>query len=297
MNRILKSLKRPKHLKRIVAILLIFGMFVSAGLAYATSEDIETSDAYDRNEIIERLGIANNFAVFAKNFNNNNHMEGSIAVENLLGASSNLGNSDSVYTYTNQKEFNITISKSLEGEITSEQTFTIGAYQKNPDGSYTLIKTVNVTTDLTGQGSANMDTTGMLPGTEYYFFEIGDNGPITGSTGVINGQDYQVTVSSTSGSNTIVTPTTGVGNTSYIENFYNGNESIELFQSNNSEKATVVIGQNNQYSSDNNNQNVVTGVDGLNYKLGPNVNVNQVTGEFPIDFDNELKNLADFSAE
>ena len=55
-----------------------------------------------------------------KNFTNNNHMEGSIAVENLLGASSNLGNTDNVYIYTEQSVFNIKITKTLGGQITTD---------------------------------------------------------------------------------------------------------------------------------------------------------------------------------
>ena len=225
-------------------------------------------------------------------------MEGSIAVENLLGASSNLGNTDNVYIYTEQSVFNIKITKTLGDQITTAQTFKIGAYLKNSDGSYTLIKTVDITTDLSGNGSAILDTTGLIPGMEYYFFEIDDNGqPITSNTGIINGQEYTVSVSTSLDSNVIETPSSGVSNVSYIENFYNGNEGIELFQSNNKEKASVIAGKDNQYSSVNNNQNIITGVDGTNYKLGPNVNVNLVNGQFPIDFDSELTNLANFSSK
>lgn len=298
MKKIFKPLKLAKYVKQIAVFILLFAIFAGAGLTHATHGSSGNVKTYSQDEIIKSLGQANNFAVFAKNFTNNNHMEGSIAVENLLGASSNLGNTDNVYIYTEQSVFNIKITKTLGGQITTAQTFKIGAYLKNSDGSYTLIKTVDITTDLSGNGSAILDTTGLIPGMEYYFFEIDDNGqPITSNTGIINGQEYTVSVSTSLDSNVIETPSSGVSNVSYIENFYNGNEGIELFQSNNKEKASVIAGKDNQYSSVNNNQNIITGVDGTNYKLGPNVNVNLVNGQFPIDFDSELTNLANFSSK
>lgn len=298
MKKIFKPLKLAKYVKQIAVFILLFAIFAGAGLTHATHGSSGNVKTYSQDEIIKSLGQANNFAVFAKNFTNNNHMEGSIAVENLLGASSNLGNTDNVYIYTEQSVFNIKITKTLGGQITTAQTFKIGAYLKNSDGSYTLIKTVDITTDLSGNGSAILDTTGLTPGMEYYFFEIDDKGqPITSNTGIINGQEYTVSVTTSLDSNVIETPSSGVSNVSYIENFYNGNEGIELFQSNNKEKASVIAGKDNQYSSVNNNQNIITGVDGTNYKLGPNVNVNLVNGQFPIDFDSELTNLANISSK
>ena len=259
MKKIFKPLKLAKYVKQIAVFILLFAIFAGAGLTHATHGSSGNVKTYSQDEIIKSLGQANNFAVFAKNFTNNNHMEGSIAVENLLGASSNLGNTDNVYIYTEQSVFNIKITKTLGGQITTAQTFKIGAYLKNSDGSYTLIKTVDITTDLSGNGSAILDTTGLIPGMEYYFFEIDDNGqPITSNTGIINGQEYTVSVTTSLDSNVIETPSSGVSNVSYIENFYNGNEGIELFQSNNKEKASVIAGKDNQYSSVNNNQNIIT---------------------------------------
>ncbi|MFQ6794272.1 MAG: SpaA isopeptide-forming pilin-related protein [Thomasclavelia sp.] len=293
MKRSFKSFKLPKAIRRVFALLLVCGVFAVAGLAYATGEN----NSMNRDSIIESLGQANNFAVFAENFTNNNHMEGSIAVKNLLGASSNMGNTDNVYSYTEQSVLNIKIEKTVTNLENLAKTFNIGIYQKNSNGSYALIDSVTINTDNTGKGSTNVDTTKLVPNTKYYFFEIDDEGnPITGNSGVIGGQEYNVSISSSSSeSSTIDTPAYGVGNVSYIENFYNGNESIELFQSNNKQKPTVVVGKDNKYSAVNNNQNVLTGVDGKNYKLGPNATVIMVEDSFPINFEKELENLANVS--
>lgn len=293
MKRSFKSFKLPKAIRRVFALLLVCGVFAVAGLAYADGEN----NSINRDSIIESLGQANNFAVFAENFTNNNHMEGSIAVKNLLGASSNMGNTDNVYSYTEQSVLNIKIEKTVTNLENLAKTFNIGIYQKNSNGSYALIDFVTINTDNTGKGSTNVDTTKLVPNTKYYFFEIDDEGnPITGNSGVIGGQEYKVSISSSSSeSSTIDTPAYGVGNVSYIENFYNGNESIELFQSNNKQKPTVVVGKDNKYSAVNNNQNVLTGVDGKNYKLGPNATVIMVEDSFPINFEKELENLANVS--
>lgn len=77
MKRSFKSFKLPKAIRRVFALLLVCGVFAVAGLAYATGEN----NSINRDSIIESLGQANNFAVFAENFTNNNHMEGSIAVK------------------------------------------------------------------------------------------------------------------------------------------------------------------------------------------------------------------------
>lgn len=208
-----------------------------------------------------------------------------------------MGNTDNVYSYTEQSVLNIKIEKTVTNLENLAKTFNIGIYQKNSNGSYALIDSVTINTDNTGKGSTNVDTTKLVPNTKYYFFEIDDEGnPITGNSGVIGGQEYKVSISSSSSeSSTIDTPAYGVGNVSYIENFYNGNESIELFQSNNKQKPTVVVGKDNKYSAVNNNQNVLTGVDEKNYKLGPNATVIMVEDSFPINFEKELENLANVS--
>ena len=136
MKKIFKPLKLAKYVKQIAVFILLFAIFAGAGLTHETHGSSGNVKTYSQDEIIKSLGQANNFAVFAKNFTNNNHMEGSIAVENLLGASSNLGNTDNVYIYTEQSVFNIKITKTLGGQITTAQTFKIGAYLKNSDGSY-----------------------------------------------------------------------------------------------------------------------------------------------------------------
>lgn len=295
MKRSFKSFKLPKAIRRVFALLLVCGVFAVAGLAYATGEN----NSMDRDSIIESLGQANNFAVFAKNFTNDNHMEGSIAVENLLGASSNLGNTNLVYNYdTEESDLNITIEKTVTKLKDLKKSFNIGIYQKNTDNSYTLIDTVTIKTDANGKGSANVDTSKLDSNTKYYFFEIdGENNPITGDTGVIGGQEYTVSISSSSSSyNVIDTPAYGVGNTSYIENFKGGGNGVELFQGNSYQKATVVIGKGNQYSI-NGGQIDLIGVDGSQYRLGTtnNVNVIQAEDSFPIDFTNEFNNLINVS--
>ena len=81
---------------------MVTGNFQMDSFSGVTETYGASGSSMSRSEIVSDLGIAQNFAVFATNFNNDNHMEGAIAVQHFLGNSSSLGNTDAVYNYTTQ---------------------------------------------------------------------------------------------------------------------------------------------------------------------------------------------------
>lgn len=246
-----------------------------------------------RDAVVSALGLAQNFAVFAINFNNNNHMEGSIAVKNLNGASSNIGNTDQVYNYTTN--FKVTITKNAAGESGQNNKFKFGFYKKSGE-NYELVTDVgdagyvSVTTDGNGNGSTVVTSDKFSPKTIYYVFEVDDNNnPVVNGNGTIGGVDYQVTYSTNGiqGDNTV----SSVGNASYIEYFKQPGCGVELFQSNGVVRPSVVIGETNTVSFQNANQGTITGTDGSTYNITDQVEITKVNGTFPINFENELTRL------
>ncbi len=250
-----------------------------------------------RDEIISQLGIAANFAVFAIDFTNDNHMEGAIAVKNLNGISSNLGNTERVYNYA--PDFDVTITKTVEGAGSKQGTFKFGFFTKDGD-SYTLadgIDYVYVTTDENGKGSTTVESMQFSGDKVYYVFEIDNEGnPIIEGEGTANGKSYEVSYTSNSIYDT--SKVVSVGNTSYVEFLKQpGGSGTEMLQDNVYLTPELVIGETNTIDDTSiPNVYLLYGADGSEYRVKKEHSVKKVEGEFPIDFDAEFDRLANASA-
>lgn len=175
---------------------------------------LSSTESLTLDDVLDRLGDANQFAVFAENMDGEGHMEGNIAVKNLTLKSTNLGigDTDSVYNDGDRKYFSVRVHKKLEGTGGENKTYYFGAYETSsikdgiPSGS--PVKTC----EITGEGTAVM--TGLTRGTSYTIFELtGQNGkPLANGA---SGDGF--TVSYEEGT----VESTGKNNISYIENILN----------------------------------------------------------------------------
>ena len=130
-----------------------------------------------RSQIVSDLGIAQNFAVFAINFTNDNHMEGAIAVKNLNGNTNSLGNTDAVYQ--NTTKFDLVIKKKMSGSAGKNTTFKFGIYTKDNSGYQVVpgLDNIQITTNDKGEGiSDTIDSSNFNTNQKYYVFEIDDSG-------------------------------------------------------------------------------------------------------------------------
>ena len=251
-----------------------------------------------RSQIVSDLGIAQNFAVFAINFTNDNHMEGAIAVKNLNGNTNSLGNTDAVYQ--NTTKFDLVIKKKMSGSAGKNTTFKFGIYTKDNSGYQVVpgLDNIQITTNDKGEGiSDTIDSSNFNTNQKYYVFEIDDSGnPITSSKGTINGREYDVSYSTNGLKGSSVQ---SVGNTSYIEFFKQpGGANNDLVQSNNGIKASVIMGSTNTVQWINPNQGYIVGQDQSKYQIeSSKVDVIKADEPFPIDFESQLNNLENLSSK
>ena len=249
-----------------------------------------------RSQIVSDLGIAQNFAVFATNFNNDNHMEGAIAVQHFLGNSSSLGNTDQVYNYTTK--FDLVIKKKANGDAGKNKTFRFGIFKKQGDTYQQAsgFAPIEVTTNDQGEGISDVISHDKFEqGQKYYIFELDDNNnPIINGEGTVNGVKSSVSYSTNGLSGAVVE---SVGNTSYIEFLEGDGGSTDLVQGTGKGKASLIIGSTNQIGWHNSNQGFVAGASGNNkYSINSGmVDVTIADEPFPIDFSTEMSNLSTLS--
>ena len=276
----------------------VFEMDSFSGVAETYSV---TGTTMSRSEILSGLGIARNFAVFAIDFDNNNHMEGAIAVKNLNGSSSQIGNTDAVYRYTTK--FNLTIQKNATGVGSKNSEFKFGVFTKNGD-QYTQVSnigTISITTDENGNGTAKVGSDKFETGKTYYVFELDDEGkPVTESGSKVTINSNEVTVSYDTNGIAGTTEVQTVGNMSYIEFFKGkGNTNVELFNNVSGKKAGVTIGSTNSIENPYNEgdaRRYIVGSDNAKYLVNlSKADVTKVEGKFPIDFTTEMANLVKLS--
>lgn len=271
---------------------MVTGNFQMDSFSGVTETYGASGSSMSRSEIVSDLGIAQNFAVFATNFNNDNHMEGAIAVQHFLGNSSSLGNTDAVYNYTTQ--FDLVIKKKVNGDTGKKQEFKFGIFMKQGD-SYNKIQEICVTTNDQGEGTSDVISHEIFTsGAKYYIFELDDSGnPIINGEGIVNGVKNSVSYSTNGLSGSVVE---SVGNTSYIEFLEGSGSTTDLIQSTGKGKASLVIGSTNKIGWNNENQGYVEGRGGCQYSIEKSkVDVTVAADPFPIDFSTEMSNLSTLS--
>ena len=238
------------------------------------------------------LSLADDFAVFALTFNNNNHMEGNVAVQTLTGCASQLGNTANVYSGT--APYTVTVHKTATG-AGKEGTFRFALY----DGDIRLTQDTagapigtdgvfTVSTDAAGAGSTVLNN--RLNSTKAYtVYELDDAGErITTGSGTVNGATAQVSVADAGGfaGGSVASSS----DTSYIEFLAGGAGYVSGVNMFNQASAKVVLGQSNLVHYINANQKEAVGADGSRFILNTD-NFKIVSGAFPIDFAQEFTKL------
>ncbi len=247
--------------------------------------------SWSLQQIKDRLGIAACFSVFANTFYNNNHMEGTIAVHELIGSKSQFGNTEKVEVATDT--YALTVTKHVTGEPKAG-SFRFGLFRKNgndyvPTGDYITVKT-----DSEGFGQ------GVFSGffgqdAEYYVFEVGPEGEILEQNGSYTEGETIYTVTYDSGQS-ISKSTINLGNTSYAEIL--SGEGQNLFNA--GQDAVLIVGNENQVDPNggSNGSALITNYrTSARYDAGANGTVIREEGEFPIDFNSEFANLRSLSSQ
>ena len=270
----------------------------SAASTSSASSDSYTwtgSNSISYDDLISGIGDAGDYAVFARTFTNDNHMEGNIAVETLLGCSSQMGNTSNVSV--NITSYSVTITKTVKN-VTGEKKFNFGVFKKNSNGTYTQVNSATVTTDSsTGKGSATVSGN-FGSNTKLYVFELDDSGnPITdkSTTGVTIGSlKYKVEYDSTTdGTVTGGSYIMKSDNTSYIK-YLRGSGSNMINQG---QDAKLVVGdyEGVVIGTDVNGNPTITNNKGASYDVGVGATVSKTGDPFPIDFTSDFDRLNDLS--
>jgi pilin isopeptide linkage protein len=288
--------------------------FALESLSLAAITNVESKVEYDKNnsngngtltkqDILDAVGVARDFSVFAMRFNNSNHMEGNIAARTLTGSNSQMGNTNAVYESirdVNISQFSIDITKTLENG--GSGIFNFGVFA-NQDGSSPITCTFTENgvqkngeiipiTVTNGEGSQTV--TGSFPSNEskVYVYELDkDNKAIVNTNGkkeITAGQYYYVTYTDQFNAPLTSTVVSKSSNTSYIEFFENPQDSgskENMFNSCNYEPATLLVGPDNIVTTNSKNQSVIASkTNSVVYEAGENVTVKRLD-QFPIDFD------------
>lgn len=193
---------------------------VSASAKPESGYTWQGTDAISSDRIYSGFGDALNFAVFARTFDNNQHMEGNIAVEKLTGCSGQFGNTAKVPDdkYTNYK---ITVTKKLSEAASRDMTFTFGTFTKcgsnyNSTGTTFTIKVPAGKTEASGVITGNFCNNQSI-----YVFELDANGkPVTGNAEnvkVISGDNTEFNVTYTQSGPVVGGTAANYGNTSYVK--------------------------------------------------------------------------------
>lgn len=207
---------------------------------------IDNKEYDTREEVMKKLGIAKNFAVFAKDFYLSNHMEGNVAVQTIYHEEGGIDmTSEKIVKAANH--FAIEVKKQVNRVSNKERTFNFAIYaEENLTSSSESIKTFSITipSGLTEKSEVvELEQTGV-----FYLFELDDNNNIImdSASSIINGETYTTTYAlqdslgnEISNNNEL----SNIGNTSYIERMGAGS-GTDLFTGAKAIEAEVVFGTN-----------------------------------------------------
>ncbi|MBP1736598.1 MAG: hypothetical protein H6Q60_479 [Oscillospiraceae bacterium] len=238
-------------------------------------------------DIASGLSSVTDYAVVAKNYYLNNHVEGNIAVQNLQSISNKVGITSNVYSYL-PSTFTLTVSISA-GSSHANTAYKVGIYTDSSGKN--SVTTVSLTTNAKGTASASVS----LSSTKvYYAFLLDSSGsPILSSAATAQGI--------TGGGLTLAS-----SNDNYIQ-YVNGTSS-ELFQSAtiNGSIVPVSVTFGSDYttaSADNGNAtSLKKGSSTIIDKICASGDANKVSSfsiasnsSFPYDFDTVFSNLSSLS--
>lgn len=289
---------------------------------------IESATYSTKANVLNGLGVARNFAVFANEFTNSSHMEGNIAVNKLhVGNNIDMTNNEIAQS---SDDFTVTLSKTVTSG-SKGGTFHFAFYTvKNPGANDKPVATTSVfvssgKTDKKENITLN-DGTSFDGATTYYIYETDENGYIynQGQECYVNGYKYDVTFSSEDVfSNTVESnEISNLGNISFIKQFDGGKKEVELFNAGDGVINTkVVFGEGYSFFKENYDTSKEK-VKGIEDQSGNSVYLNSTNssyyiadngengkasingklveenyGSFPINFETEFTNLKQLSID
>ena len=217
-------------MKRFFKSLTMYSLVALFAMGMTSSQAVEaaTSTTITKTDLINGLGIARDFGIVARTWEQNDHLETSVCVEKAILANRAFTNTDRVYR-TNMS-YTATISKT--GNVSDAQTFNIALFTKGTDGKYTMV--ANSIKQISRAKPVTYDLRQFTSSTEqgFYLFELDESDqPIANNT---KGGGYTVTYSTAT--NGINLPNanliTALNNTSYIKTF-TGNDDTPFNGDNN----------------------------------------------------------------
>lgn len=126
--------------------------------------------------IADGLGTAAEFALFARKFTLNCHMEGNVAVEAFAATTGNIGNSANIYTHNQSGPLTFDLTISISG--IAKKSYQVGIY--TDAAAKNLFQKVSLTAD--SEGNAATTISGLDSKKVYYAYLLDNNGnPVLGS--------------------------------------------------------------------------------------------------------------------
>lgn len=158
-----------------------------------------SGDYNSRMGILNALGDARFFSVFARNFTNNSHSEGNVAIETYAGGNSGIDVFGSNNKAVNAAmEFKLKISKKVDSSANTARVFYFSVFD-NMNHSNSPVATARVTveagkmsgetSDVTLSNGANFDSTKV-----YYVFETDSTGQVVENGATFTNGNYMYTV-------------------------------------------------------------------------------------------------------
>ena len=275
-------------------------------------------------DILNGLGVARNFAVFADDFTNTSHMEGNIAV-NKLHVNNNIDMTNNEIAQSSD-DFTVTLTKTVAAG-SKGGTFYFAFYtQKNPSANDVPVATQKI--NVASGGTEKIENITLNNGNKfdgaasYYVYETDATGKIynNGQECYVNGYKYEVSFS-TAGelSNQIENnEISNIGNISFVKSFDGGQKEVELFNAGIGVINTnVVFGDGYSFFrevegdstkkikgiKDNSGNSVFLNPTNSSYYIANgNASINGVLteenyGAFSINFDEEFNDLKQLSAD
>lgn len=269
---------------------------------YRILEDWER-DLQTREGVLRALGLSRYFSVFTRQFSSTSHMEGIVAIENLLSAT-NIEISEGLFERDKHAtDFSIELTKNLENSIDGG-IFHFGFYEQN--GTDIMTEPVKTTEIVVPQGSTSGSVrVDGFDGTKIYsVYELDAEGKkiLQNGVGTIGEKTYSVDYSV----NAIDLHTnliSGIGGISYIKNVIGFSNSELLI----SDKIIpeVVFGENNEIFLRAGAENMPcvrtknSGDGGYLLRKNTKVHIAETSEypeAFPIDFDKEFTALKEISS-
>lgn len=266
-----------------------------------------TTSGITSDWIVNQLGDAADYAVFANEFKPTGHMSGRIAVGTLelnntgfmFGLDTASGQS---YIYPNEYSIKVTKTVDAEQQNARENTFRFGLFT-SPDAE-APIETIELMTKETadGIGKATGYFSGKLGNSSLYIFELDGAGHKLGEGAVFQNGDYlyQVTYGNEGQPVIQVQSQFTYDNISYVGNFAGTMRDKTLVNKNPGNRPVIYMGPSNtltQGGGTNNGPLIENSTTGASISVPDADGDFAVVNPFPFNFSTELSGLSSFSAD